>query len=183
MMNLFLIGYRCSGKTTVGKTIAKNLGLAFVDADTMLSAACGKRIKEIIDTEGWASFRRMERSTLKQICAKQRQVVATGGGVVLDAANIAAMKSSGQVVWLNASADVIRSRMQTDASTEHLRPALTAKGSLAEIEDLLAERRPLYERASDFVVQTDVIPIDEIVQKIIKKFRLNPLPVSPPIAD
>ncbi|MGD8992934.1 MAG: shikimate kinase [Desulfobacterales bacterium] len=172
-MNLFLIGYRCSGKTTVGKSIAKNLGWAFVDADTMLTAACGKNIKEIIDTEGWASFRRRERSTLKQICARQRQVVATGGGVVLDAASIAAMKTSGQVVWLNASADTIRSRVQADTNTEHLRPALTEKGTLAEIEDLSRERRPLYERASDFAVQTDGLPIDEIVQKILARLNEN----------
>ncbi len=175
MMNLFLIGYRCSGKTKVSKSIAKKLGWAFVDADAMLVAASGKNIKDIIDIDGWASFRRMEHITLTQICAKKRQVVATGGGVVLDAANIAAMKSSGQVIWLNATADTIRSRMQADTNTEHLRPALTAKGALAEIEDLLAERRPLYERASDFVVQTDGIPIDEIVQKIIKKISVEPV--------
>ena len=170
-MNLFLIGYRCSGKTTVGKTIAKNLGWAFVDADAMLTAACGKSIKEIIDTDGWASFRRMEHLTLKQICAKKRQVVATGGGVVLDAANIDVMKTSGQVVWLNASADTIRSRMRADTNTEHLRPALTEKGTLAEIEDLLAERRPHYERASDFLVQTDGIPVAEIAQRILDQLN------------
>lgn len=174
-MNLFLIGYRCSGKTTVGKAIAESLDWDFVDADTMLTTACGKSIKEIIDTEGWDSFRRMERTTLEQICAKQRQVVATGGGVVLDAANIEAMKSSGQVIWLNASANTIRSRMQADTRTKHLRPALTQKGALAEIDDLLAERRPYYERARDFFVRTDKMSIDDIVQKIIKKISVEPV--------
>ena len=106
-MNLFLIGYRCSGKTTVGKSVADALDWAFVDADAVLVGASGKSIKDITDTEGWDSFRRMERSTLKQICAADRQVVATGGGVVLDTANIETMKTSGQVVWLNASADTI----------------------------------------------------------------------------
>ncbi|MDJ0984093.1 MAG: shikimate kinase [Desulfobacterales bacterium] len=170
-MNLFLIGYRCSGKTTVGKSIAKKLGWAFVDADAMLVAASGKNIKDIIDIDGWASFRRMEHITLTQICAKKRQVVATGGGVVLDAANIAAMKSSGQVIWLNATADTIRSRMQADANTEHLRPALTDRGALAEIENLLTERRPLYERASDVLVHTDGIPVAEIAKRILDKLN------------
>ena len=170
-MNLFLIGYRCSGKTTVGKSIAKKLGWAFVDADAMLVAASGKNIKDIIDIDGWASFRRMEHITLTQICAKKRQVVAPGGGLVLDAANIAAMKSSGQVIWLNATADTIRSRMQADANTEHLRPALTDRGALAEIENLLTERRPLYERASDVLVHTDGIPVAEIAKRILDKLN------------
>jgi shikimate kinase len=170
-MNLFLIGYRCSGKTTVGKSLAKTLGRDFVDADAMLTDACGKSIKDIIDTDGWESFRRMERSTLKQIGAKQRQVVATGGGVVLDAANIETMKTSGHVVWLNASADTIRSRMLADSHSEHSRPALTDKGALAEIEDLMVQRNPLYERASDFLVQTDGIPVAEIVQWILDKLN------------
>ena len=174
-MNLFLIGYRCSGKTTVGKAIAETLDWDFVDADILLTAACGKSIKEIIDTEGWASFRRMERSTLEQICAKQRQVVATGGGVVLDAANIETMKSSGQVVWLVATAATIHSRMRADNNTEHMRPALTQKGTLAEIDELLAERRPHYERVSDFFVRTDKMSIDEIVRKIIKKISVEPV--------
>lgn len=174
-MNLYLIGYRCSGKSTVGKFMAKTLGWKFVDADKMLTAACGKSIKDIIDTDGWESFRRMERSTLKQICAKQRQVVATGGGVVLDAANIKAMKASGQVVWLVATAATIRSRMQSDNRSAHMRPALTDKGSLAEIEDLLTEREPHYERAGDFIVQTDKRPADEIVQEIIKKISVRPV--------
>ena len=171
MMNLFLIGYRCSGKTKVSKSIAKKLGWAFVDADAMLVAASGKNIKDIIDIDGWASFRRMEHITLTQICAKKRQVVATVGGVVLDAANIAAMKSSGQVIWLNATADTIRSRMQADANTEHLRPALTDRGALAEIENLLTERRPLYERASDVLVHTDGIPVAEIAKRILDKLN------------
>ena len=72
MMNLFLIGYRCSGKTTVGKSIAKNLGWAFIDADAILVDACEKSIKDIIATDGWESFRRIERSTLKRICAANR---------------------------------------------------------------------------------------------------------------
>lgn len=175
MINLFLIGYRCSGKTTVGKSIAKNLGWAFVDADAMLTTACGRSIKDIIDTDGWASFRRMEHLTLKQLCAKERQVVATGGGVVLEAANIEAMKTSGQVFWLKASAATIRSRMLADTNTDHLRPALTEKGTLAEIEDLLTERRPHYERASDFFVQTDEMMIDEIAQTIIGKLSVYPV--------
>jgi shikimate kinase len=168
-MNLFLIGYRCSGKTTVGKSVADALDWAFVDADAVLVGASGKSIKDIIDTEGWDSFRRMERSTFKQICTNDRQVVATGGGVVLDAANVEAMKTSGRTVWLVATAATIRKRMHSDQNTEAFRPALTRKGTLAEIEDLLAQRSPYYERTSDFIIHTDGLPVAEIAHRILHK--------------
>ena len=155
--------------------MAKTLGWTFIDADAMLIGACAKSIKDIIDTDGWESFRREERSTLKQICAKQRQVVATGGGIVLDAANIEAMKSNGRVVWLAARAATIRKRMRSDQNTEAFRPALTQKGTLAEIEELLAERSPYYESASDFSVQTDDLPVDDIVKRILKKISVGPV--------
>jgi shikimate kinase len=170
-MNLFLIGYRCSGKTTVGKSIADAIDWAFVDADAMLVEACGKSIKDIIATDGWEAFRCMERSTLKQICAADRQVVATGGGAVLDAANVNAMKTSGQLVWLKATAATIRKRMQADHNTVAFRPALTQKGSLAEIEYLLTERNPYYKRASGVIIHTDSLSVAEIAHQIL--YRLN----------
>ena len=170
-MNLFLIGYRCTGKTTIGKAIAAAIEWSFVDADTLLVRECGKPIKEIVDTEGWDAFRRMERSTLKQICTADRQIVATGGGVVLDKANIKAMKTSGMVIWLGATAETIQKRMLQDKNTGNFRPALTDKGRMNEIEDLLLKRNPYYESASDFSIQTDDVPVSEITQTIIEKLN------------
>ena len=170
-MNLFLIGYRCSGKTTIGKSIAKTIDWSFVDSDLLLTQKNGKSIKDIIDTAGWDAFRRMERSTLKRICAEDRQVVATGGGVVLDADNIKAMKTSGMVVWLSASTATIQERMRQDKNTENFRPALTDKGRMEEIEDMLLKRNPYYESACDFSIHTDDVPLDEITQNIIQKIK------------
>ncbi len=170
-MNLFLIGYSCSGKTTVGKSIAMTIDWSFVDSDLLVIKKNGNSIKDIIDTAGWDAFRRMERSTLRQICTKDRQVVATGGGVVLDADNIKAMKASGTVVWLEASAATIQERMRQDKNTENFRPALTDKGRMEEIEDMLLKRNPYYESASDFSIHTDDVPFDEITQNIIQKIR------------
>jgi shikimate kinase len=167
-MNLFLIGYRCSGKTTTGKSIAATIQWSFVDSDIRVINACGKSVQDIIDTEGWDAFRRMERSTIKQICTNDRQVVATGGGVVLDADNIKAMKSSGMVVWLGASAATIRKRMLQDKSSGHFRPALTDRGRIEEIEGMLLQRKPYYQSASDFIIQTDNVPVNEIAQTIIE---------------
>ena len=174
-MNLFLIGYRCSGKTTVGKSIAMTIDWSFVDSDLLVIKKNGNSIKDIIDTAGWDAFRRMERSTLRQICTKDRQVVATGGGVVLDADNIKAMKTSGTVVWLGASAATIQKRMRQDKSTENFRPALTDKGRMEEIEDMLLKRNPYYESASDFSIHTDDVPLDEITQNIIQKLSVGPV--------
>jgi shikimate kinase len=170
-MNLFLIGYRCSGKTIVGKSIADAIDWTFVDADTLLVKEGGMHIKDIIGTEGWESFRRRERATLEQICTKDRQVVATGGGVVLDADNIRAMKTSGMVVWLSATAETIQKRMRADKNTDNFRPALTDKGKMEEIEDILLQRIPYYESASDFFIPTDDVPVDEITQTIIEKLN------------
>ena len=170
-MNLFLIGYRCCGKTTVGKAVAEKMSWSFVDSDIRVIEKCGKSIKEIIDTEGWTAFRRMERSTLKRICTADRQVVATGGGVVLDPANIEAMKTSGSVVWLGATAETIQRRMLQDKTTGNFRPALTDKGRMEEIEDMLLKRNPYYESASDYCIQTDDVPVAEITQTIIEKLN------------
>jgi shikimate kinase len=168
-MNLFLIGYRCSGKTTTGKSIAMRIGWPFVDSDIRMIKECGKSIKDIIDTEGWNAFRRMERSILKQICTEDRQVVATGGGVVLDADNVAVMQAGGTVIWLSATAETIQKRMLQDKNTGDFRPALTDKGKVAEIEDMLLVRNPYYEDASDFIIHTDGVPVNEIAQTIIEK--------------
>ena len=170
-MNIFLIGYRCTGKTTIGKSIAAAIDWSFVDADTMLVGECGKPIKEIVDTEGWEAFRRMERSTLKQICTEDRQVVATGGGVVLDKANIKAMKTSGMVIWLGATAETIQKRMLQDKNTGNFRPALTDKGRMEEIEDMLLKRNPYYESACDFSIHTDDVPVNEISAIIIQRLK------------
>ena len=168
-MNLFLIGYRCSGKTTIGKSIAKTIGWSFVDSDIWVIKACGKSIQDIIDTEGWNAFRRLEHSIIKQICTNDRQVVATGGGVVLDADNVKAIKNSGMVVWLDASAETIRKRMVEDRNSKHFRPALTDRGRIEEIEDMLSQRNPYYMSASDFFIHTDDLPPGEITRRIIER--------------
>ena len=168
-MNLFLIGYRCSGKTTIGKSVARAIGWSFVDSDIWVIKACGKSIQDIIDTEGWNAFRRLEHSTIKQICTHDRQVVATGGGVVLDADNVKAIKNSGMVVWLDASAETIRKRMVEDRNSKHFRPALTDRGRIEEIEDMLSQRNPYYMSASDFFIHTDDLPPGEITRRIIER--------------
>ncbi len=173
--NLFLIGYRCTGKSSVGKLLAATLARSFVDMDSLIVSDNGMSIREIVNSGGWEAFRRLERTVLKQICKLDRQVVATGGGVVLDADNVELMKKNGGVIWLKATADTIKSRMEKDTDSEAFRPALTSQDRISEIEETLAEREPLYRRVMDFAVDTDNFKLDAIADFIIENLnRLDP---------
>jgi shikimate kinase len=165
--NLFLIGYRCTGKSSAGRLLAARLGRSFVDTDSRVVSENRMSIREIVDNRGWQAFRRFEHTALQQICAMDRQVVATGGGVVLDADNVKLMKESGRVIWLRASPDTIKTRMMQDQASVALRPALTSTDSISEIEETLAEREPLYKHAMDLAVDTDNIRLDVIVNSIL----------------
>ncbi len=171
--NLFLIGYRCTGKSSVGRLLAAKLDRLLVDTDSRVVSQNGLSIRKIVASRGWDAFRRLEHNVLKQVCAMDRQVVATGGGIVLDADNVELMKESGRVIWLKATPDTIKTRMMQDRASEGLRPALTTKDSISEIEETLVEREPLYQRAMDFAVDTDHRGVDEICDVIIGDLRVG----------
>lgn len=166
-MNIFLIGYRCTGKTTVGKKLATKLGLQFVDTDQMISTDAGMEISEIVASRGWELFRKKEKEVVSQLSKFGGQVIATGGGVVTVPENQAVMRSSGTVIWLKASPVTIRKRMQADHGTATSRPSLTGQGSLAEIGEVLIERNPLYARAAQHFLDTDKLSISQVVEKIM----------------
>jgi shikimate kinase len=166
--NVFLIGYRCSGKSSVGRLLSAKLGWLFIDTDALLVSENGLSIKEIVEAHGWEAFRKMEQTIVKQVCALDRHVVATGGGVVLDEFNVNLMKKNGRLVWLKAVADTIKARMITDQDTEAFRPSLTSKDSFSEIENTLTERQPFYKQAMDFCIDTDNIGLDAIADSIVE---------------
>lgn len=168
MDNLFLIGYRCTGKTSAGRTLAAKLGWTFVDSDRAITAGIGCSIAEYIAENGWAAFREKERNIIARLSENDRQVVAAGGGAVMAAENVERMRSSGKVIWLQASPGAIRKRMQADAGTVANRPSLTGQGSLEEIAAVLEERNPLYAGAAHHLIDTDDLNTDEVVEKIIE---------------
>ncbi|MDF1593438.1 MAG: shikimate kinase [Desulfobacterales bacterium] len=169
-MNIFLIGYRCTGKTSVGYALSKKLRLTFVDADRRLVEKEGKTIAEMVAGQGWDYFRLREKEVLKSICVLDGQVVATGGGVVLDPENVAAMKRCGRLVWLQAAPETIRRRLLMDDRTTEQRPALTSRGAADEIESTLKERAPYYQAAMDFSIDTDGQSVGDICEIIVKWF-------------
>jgi shikimate kinase len=169
--NLFLIGYRCTGKSSVGKLLSAKLGWPFIDTDSLVVSENGMSIREIVLSRGWEVFRRLEHTALQQVCTIDRRVVATGGGIVLDADNVELMKKSGKIIWLRASPKTIRVRMVQDQASAALRPALTSTDSISEIEETLTQRAPLYQHAMEFSVDTDNVRLDAIVDFIIENLK------------
>jgi len=167
-MNIYLIGYRCCGKTSVGKALSKLLGRPFLDTDAAVVQKAGMTISEMVSRSGWEAFRDMEKSVIDQTILLNHHVIATGGGVILNPDNIWNMKKAGRVIWLRVSPKTVRARMGADPETLFQRPGLTPTGSIDEIEAVLLTRQPLYEKASDLVLDTDILGIDAICRKIIE---------------
>ncbi len=163
---LFLVGYRCTGKTTVARLVAERIGWPWVDADALLEERAGKTIREIFAEEGEGGFRQRESAVLEGLCAAGSRVVATGGGVVLSPANRARLRASGTVVWLRADAETIWRRLQGDATTAERRPVLTV-GGRAEVEELLRLREPLYRECADWSVDTAGRSPEEVAELVV----------------
>jgi shikimate kinase len=163
---LFLIGYRGSGKTTVGRLVADRLGWAFLDADAVLEERYGRTIREIFAAEGEAGFRDKEAAVLADLCTRTDTVIATGGGIVLRDENRRLLKRHGFVAWLTADPLTLLARIQADHTTTERRPDL-AGGGLAEVEQLLAVREPLYRACADVVVPVGALSPERAADAIL----------------
>jgi shikimate kinase len=170
---IFLIGYRGSGKSTVARALARRLGWRWVDADALLEERHGRSIAQIFAAEGEAGFRDKESAILAELCKQQQSVIATGGGVILRVENRERLKAAGLCVWLTAGPATIWERLQTDATTAARRPALTV-GGLAEVEELLRVREPLYRDCAHLSVSAVERSPEEIADDI--QARLPPAP-------
>jgi shikimate kinase len=164
--NLFLIGYRGTGKTTVAQLLARRLGWSGIDADAVLEERSGRSIRLIFEQEGEAGFREKESALLEELCRSCNQVIATGGGVVLRPANREQLRASGTIIWLTADPQILWQRLQADSTTRERRPPL-AGGGLAEIEQLLEVRRPLYRACADWCVDTTNLPPERVASQIL----------------
>ncbi|MDQ1334617.1 MAG: shikimate kinase, partial [Thermodesulfobacteriota bacterium] len=154
-MNIVLIGYRCSGKTHVGRLLTGDLDVAFLDTDILIEEKAGIPIPSYVSRYGWRDFRRVERAVIEEIASKDNSVIATGGGVVMDPENVMNLRRNGWVVWLAAGAKAIRERMTRAQQEGDFRPPLSGSDPLEEIDSILRERTPAYESASDYHVWTD----------------------------
>ncbi|HEX7540434.1 MAG TPA: shikimate kinase [Syntrophales bacterium] len=153
-MNIILIGYRASGKTSAGRELAKLLGRPFFDTDRMIFAKTGRTIREIVEAGGWQAFREVEKTVISELSGLDEAVIALGGGAVMDRDNVTMLGKRGRYVWLQADARIIALRMGKEKDGTVHRPSLTGAGTLSEIEEVLAKRLPVYRAVADIVVDT-----------------------------
>ena len=173
-MHIYLMGYRGSGKSTVGRRLADRLGLPVVDTDTVIEAAAGQSIREIFAGEGEDGFRQREQLALEQVAEKAAPcVIALGGGAILRGANQRTIQRTGKVVWLTGSPSALLARIQADTTTAQRRPALSSSSDYDEIVGILAARSPIYQRLANLTVDTDGRAPEEIVADIADWLKTN----------
>lgn len=172
-MNLILIGYRGSGKTTVGELLARRLGWHFIDLDDMIVRKAGKNISEIFAAEGEAGFRKREREACEQLRKSKHQVIAFGGGTLVDNESRTLAKRIGKLIWLRAPAAVLWRRIKADSNSEKNRPGLTPIGGLDEVEAVLQQREQIYENAAVHIVDTTSDMPEQVAEAIEMWFRAN----------
>ena len=165
--NIVLTGFMGSGKSAVGRLIAKRLRFQFVDTDQLIVKRAGVSISEIFAQHGEEHFRNLETAELESLDHLRQTVIATGGGVVVKERNHAILARLGFVVWLTAGEDVIFNRV----SRTDKRPLLQTEDPRATIRDLLAARRPLYEKAAQFTVDTTTFSHGEAADAVIAAAR------------
>lgn len=165
--NIFLIGMMGAGKTTVGRALAKRLGLEFADADRELVERTGVPVATIFEIEGEAGFRRRESLLLEELAGRSGLVVATGGGVVLSEPNRKLMRSRGTVVYLRARLERLWERTRHDSS----RPLLATPDPRARLAELLEQREPLYLECSHLVVDTGAQSASALAARVATALR------------
>ena len=168
-MSIVLIGYRGSGKSTVGRRLADRLWWKFADSDDAIVQRAGRSIREIFQQQGEPVFRDLEASVIAELCALPDHVLALGGGAVLREENRQAMRAGGnKVVYLRCDPEALYQRIHSDPATSDSRPNLTAAGGLEEVRELLAQREPLYRSVA--TAELDVTNLDaiEVVQRVVR---------------
>ncbi len=163
-MNIVLIGYRGTGKSTVGRLLAARLGQELVSTDAEIIKRAQYSIPEIIAQKGWEHFRDLESDICREFAGRDQLVIDSGGGAILRVQNVEALKKNGTVFWLTASVETIAKRI----GSNNQRPSLTGtKSFVDEIQDVLRERTPKYQAAADHSIATDNRSVNQLVETIL----------------
>ena len=165
-MNVVLIGYRGTGKSTVGKIVAARLGRVLVSTDAEIVKLSGQTIPDIVEQHGWEYFRDLESNVCQELAGRNGLVIDTGGGAILRPRNVELLKETGRLFWLTASVSTITERIGHDTQ----RPSLTGvKSFVDEIQDVLRERTPKYQAAADYIIETDERSATQVADEILSR--------------
>jgi shikimate kinase len=164
--NIALVGFMATGKSAVGRNLARKLHRRFVDLDALIEKAEGRKVREIFAEKGESYFRRLEKQTLEQILSQQGQIIATGGGIILDEDNLTLLRQKSLLIGLTASTDVLVGRVGRNSK----RPLLKGADVRARIEELLQQRQSRYAQA-DVSIDTSGLTINQVVEKILDIIR------------
>ncbi|MDR9500932.1 MAG: shikimate kinase [Desulfurivibrionaceae bacterium] len=168
--NILLIGYRATGKSTIGRLLARRLARPFVDADQAIEKKAGATIAAMVASHGWDFFRAREKEMLLELNRRAGQVIACGGGAILHQDIWPRLKESAFVVWLQADTETICRRLAGDQATPSQRPTLSGQDIYTEVADILAARAPLYAAGSHLALDATG-RLEDIVEKIIRNFE------------
>jgi shikimate kinase len=163
-----LVGLPGSGKTTVGRQLARRLGLAFEDSDHVIEQRLGCSIRDYFEREGEAAFRDIEEAVIRELTQGHPRVLATGGGAVLRAANRQCLRDAGQVIYLRSTPEELFKRLRHDSH----RPLLQVADPLGRLRSLFEERDPLYREVAHFIIETGRPTVTTLVNMIVMQLEL-----------
>jgi len=165
-MNIVLIGYRGTGKSTVALALARILKREVISLDETIVRTSGLSIPEIVERSGWDHFRNLESQTVREISKRDNLIIDSGGGVILRDENTRALKTNGFLIFLSADRDTTVKRIQSGTD----RPSLTGKKSfIAEVEEILKQRMPKYLAAADFQIDTGKLHPEKVAAGIVEE--------------
>jgi shikimate kinase len=163
--NVALVGFMAAGKTAVAQVLARLLGKKLIELDALVEQRAGKTVARIFAEDGETAFREWEITLVKEVAAGRDQVIATGGGIVLNKINVDRLRQGGVIVYLEASPPAILKRAQ--ASTAE-RPLLAGQDKAGTIEKLLRFRQPYYDRAADIRLDTSDMAVEAVAARIVE---------------
>jgi shikimate kinase len=167
-LNLVLVGYRGTGKSSVARALGSTLARDVVSLDAEIVKMAGMSIADVVARHGWSHFRDLEEQVCKEFGARDGMVVDCGGGVVEREGNFEALRKNGVVFWLKAQVPTIVARIRRSAD----RPSLTGKKSFTdEAGEVLARRTPLYRKLAHVEIETDGRAVRDIAADVAERFR------------
>jgi shikimate kinase len=166
--NVALIGFMGAGKTAVGRVLAKKLNKKLIELDSLIELKAGKSIARIFQEDGEIAFRQLEIEAAKEVAAGKNQVIACGGGIVLNKINIDRLKEESVMVYLTASPEVIQERVSVNGG---IRPLLKKSNKAITIREFLEFRKPFYKRAADIEIDTSKLDVEATAELIIARLK------------